>query len=244
MMFTPTSLLPANETKRLQTLRAYDILYSLQEPLFTEFVELTATLFNVPISLIALVGADEVEYKAVHGLPDLRSQPRVEAICSLAVKEQQAVIFTDLTQPNSLTAEAAAAAQAKGLRFYAGAPLCMPGGHCIGTLCLIDQQPRTFSVPEQRLLEHLAQLAGQLIAVRRYCLAAPAAREEQWNLVRTELAWEVQALMALARYLFVYAGIHVPVPADILALVDRRLSDFRLKLRDEYPEALYPWSLL
>ncbi|RZL14463.1 MAG: GAF domain-containing protein [Hymenobacter sp.] len=236
MMLTPPSLLPANETKRLQALQAYDILHSQQEPLFTEVVELTATLFNVPISLIALVGAEEVAYKAVHGLPGLRSQPRVEAICALAVKEEQVVVFHDLAHSHTLTLEADVAAQAKGLRFYAGAPLCVPGGFCIGTLCIIDQQPRVFSAAEQLVLEQHAQLVAWLIAARQHCLAEPAHGQEYWHLVRTELAWEVQALIALVRYLATYAGTRVPVPADVLALVGRRLNDLRSRLADFYPE--------
>jgi GAF domain-containing protein len=238
MALTPAFLLPATETKRLQTLRAYDILHSLQEPLFTEVVELTATLFNVPISLIALVGADEVEYKAVHGLPGLRSQPRVEAICALAVKEERAVVFTDLAHSHNLTPEADAAARAKGLRFYAGAPLCVPGGYCIGTLCLIDRQPRFFSAAEQLVLEQHAQLVAWLIAVRQHCLASQPRGQAHWSVVRTELAWEVQALIALVRYLATYSGTHTPVPADVLELVSRRLSDFRSKLADYYPGPL------
>ena len=234
MALTPSFLLPVNETKRLQTLEAYDILHSLQEPLFTEVVELAATLFNVPISLIALVGADEVEYKAVHGLPGLRSQPRVEAICALAVKEEQVVVFTDLAHSHALTLEADRAAQAKGLRFYAGAPLCVPGGCCIGTLCIIDRQPRPFSAAEQLALEQHAQLVAWLITVRQHCLASQTEGQEHWGAVRTELAWEVQALIALVRYLVTYSGTHIPVPADVLELVGRRLYEFRRKLADYY----------
>lgn len=235
---TPYSLLPANETRRLQTLQNYGILHSLPETLFTEVVELAATLFNVPISLIALVAADEVQYKAVHGLPGLRSQPRVEAICALAVKEEQAVVFTDLAHSHALTLEAEVAAHAKGLRFYAGAPLRASDGHCIGTFCIIDRKPRPFNAAEQQLLEQHAQLVAALIAVRQQCLAHMAQGEAHWNRVRTELAWDVQALIALVRYLATYSGTHIPVPTDVLALIGRRLHELHSKLADACSETL------
>ncbi|RZL15741.1 MAG: GAF domain-containing protein, partial [Hymenobacter sp.] len=154
MARTSSLLLPPDEAERLHTLRAYDILHSVQEPLFDELVELAAHIFNVPISLLALVDADEVEYKAVLGLSGLRKQPRGEALCSLAVRQGKTVIITDLSsdKPEHLLAPAQAAAQAKGVKFYAGAPLRMPNQRCIGTLCLIDQQPRTFSPSEQQVL--------------------------------------------------------------------------------------------
>jgi len=234
MMPTPASLLPPSENKRLATLRSYDILHSLQEPLFTEVVEVIATLYNVPISLIALVDADEVEYKAVHGLPGLRSQPRAEAICAMAIKQQQPIVFPDLSFSHALTAEAAAAAHAKGLVFYAGVPLCMPNRHCIGTLCIIDKQSRTFSTPEERMLEQFAYLVGRLIAVRQYCRAGQAAGEEYWSVVRTELTLEVQALRLLVRNIVRYVGTHIPVHADVLEAVDNHLNDLRWRLADYY----------
>jgi hypothetical protein len=238
MMLTPPSLLLPQEGKRLETLQAYDILHSLREPLFTEVVELAATLFGVPISLIALVDAEEVEYIATHGLPGLRRQPRVEAVCSMAVRQQQAVIFPDLTIAESLTTEAASAVTSKGLRFYAGAPLCMPNRQCIGTFCLIDRQPRPFSAPEQRVLEQFAHLAGRLIAVRQYCLASQPAGLDYWCLMRTELTQEVRALSAPVQHLLNYSGTHVPVPSEVLESVDNRLNELCWRLADYYPGTL------
>jgi putative methionine-R-sulfoxide reductase with GAF domain len=233
---TPASLLPPNEGKRLETLRAYDILHSLQEPLFTGVVEVIALLFNVPISLIALVDADEVEYKATHGLPELRRLPRAEAVCSMAVKQQQAIVFTDLSRADSLTPEAAAAVQASGLQFYAGVPLCMPNRHCIGTLCIVDQQVRPFSAPEERVLAQFAHVVEQLIAVRQYCRTSQGLGEGYWELVRTELVQEVQGLMTLVQYMGKYTRTCTPVPADALEAVDRRLSALRWMLADYYSE--------
>jgi hypothetical protein len=238
MMLTPPSLLPPHEGKRLDTLRSYDISHSLREALFTEVVELAAALFNVPISLIALVDAEEVEYIATYGLPGLRSLPRVEAICSMAVKQRQATIFPDLALDQSLTAEAAAAASAKSLRFYAGAPLCMPNRQCIGTFCLIDRQPRAFSAPEQRVLEQFARLAGRLIAVRQYCLASQPQGLEYWCLVRTELMHEVEALLTFVQHQLEYTGTHIPVHPEVLEAVDGRLNELCWRLADYYPGGL------
>jgi len=234
----PHALWPPEEENRLAVLRAYDILHSLQEPLFTKLVELTARLFNVPISLISLVDAEEVEYKASYGLPELRTQPRGEAMCALPVKYEQAVVFTDLALDNSLTMEAATAAHAKGLRFYAGAPLRMRTQACIGTLCLIDRQPRAFSMPEQQVLEHLAHVVAHLIAVRHACVARQSAGSDAWVVVSGKLKVELQALIALVDYLVGYSGPHVPVSATVLASVAQRLSIFHERLQVYQAEAL------
>jgi putative methionine-R-sulfoxide reductase with GAF domain len=233
MTATLTSLLPGNEIARLETLRQYDILHSLQEAVFMEFVGLTARIFNLPISLVALVDADEVAYAANEGLPGLRSQPRAETLCALAVREHKTVIITDVAEKEGLTTEAATAAEAKGLRFYAGAPLSMPDQRSIGTLCVIDRRPRTFSADEQQLLEHIAGLVASTIAVRHYCRSRAGKGEKHWQLVQRHLVDEIRELVALVRYLSARFGTQVPVSSAVLEPVQRRLYDLG-RLLGEY----------
>ncbi|MDB5270415.1 MAG: hypothetical protein JWP58_3455 [Hymenobacter sp.] len=234
MPATPASLLPANEPERLQSLRAYDVLPTLTEPLFDEFVALTAQVFSLPISLIAVVEEDEVHYPANHGMPGNDRQPRVEALCSTAIQQARAVVYHDLVLESSatITPEAARAAEKNELRFYAGAPLRLPDQCLIGTLCIIDRQPRTFSADEQQVLDHLAAVVSQAIAVRHACLAQPPAGAAQWERLRTQLQEELRELTALVRYLFTRHGVQTPVPADLLAQVERRLFDLQRLLNE------------
>lgn len=235
MLTTSTLPLSADEVDRLRALRHYDILHSLREPVFDEFVGLAARLFSLPISLIALVDAEEVEYKANQGLPGLLSQPRVEALCSIAISEHKAIILADLTtEAPHLTPEADAAAQAKNLQFYAGVPLRMPDQRDIGTLCVIDHKPRTFSAEEQQLLENIAHLVALTIAVRHYCLASQALGAAHWHVVQAQLVEEILALVALVRYLITRFGTQVPVAQSIMEPVQRRLNDIGVLLQ-EYP---------
>lgn len=234
MTITPASLLPADELERLETLRQYDILHSLQEAVFNEFVELTARIFHLPISLIALVDGDEVEYKANEGLPGLRSQPRTEALCALAVRERKTVVLADVATEPALTPAATIAAEAKNLRFYAGAPLAMPDQRHIGTLCVIDRRPRTFSPDEQQVLEYIASLVACTVAVRHCCRIGVGQGERHWQLVQRHLVDEIRELVALVRYLSARFGAQVPVSAAVLEPVRRRLHDLGRVLQ-EYP---------
>ncbi|TPG72019.1 GAF domain-containing protein [Hymenobacter nivis] len=234
MIPTPAALLPPEDAERLRTLRHYDIVHTLHESVFDEFVALTARIFSLPISLIALVDENEVYYHASYGLPGLLSQPRVEAICSLVVRENKAVVLTDLTNDDALrlTAAADAAARDKGLRFYAGAPLRMPDQRNIGTLCVIDRTPRTFSADEQQILDQVAQLVGQTIAVRHYCLTGKGLGEPRWQAVRSQVVEELVALGALVRYLLARYSAQIPVPDAVLEPVARRLNDLRRVLAE------------
>ena len=220
-----------NEAERLQTLRQYDILHSLHEPIFNELVGLAARIFNLPIALIALVDADEVEYKASEGLPGLRRQPRAEALCALAVRQHKTVVLADIAEEEGLMVEATTAAEAKGLRFYAGAPLAMPNQHDIGTLCVIDYRPRTFSADEQRVLEHIASLVSATVAVRHSCRRGGKG-EKHWQAVQRHLVDETRELVALVRYLSARFGTQVPVSAAVLEPVQRRLHDLSAVLQE------------
>jgi hypothetical protein len=178
-----------DEPARLRTLHHYDVLPSQQEPVFDELVRLSAQVFSLPISLIALVDADEVTYKANLGLPGLQQQPRGEAICALVVCQRTPLVFTNLSRPRQLqrlTEMAAVAAQAKSILFYAGAPLHMPTQYPIGSLCVIGYAPRNFSAEEQQLLKQLADIVSELITVRHICLTHEKATQRgRWQWLQT-----------------------------------------------------------
>lgn len=234
MSNAPASLLPDDEAERLRSLRAYDVLPTLAEPLFDEFVALTAQVFGLPISLIAVVEEDEVLYPANHGMPGNDRQPRAAAICATAIEQARAVVYHDLAVETSATlpAEALQAAHDNELRFYAGALLRLPDQRPLGTLCIIDRQARTFSAAEQQVLDHLAALVSRAIAVRLTCLAPGTAGAERWEQLRVHLQEELRELTSLVRYLFTRLGVQIPVPAALLAQVERRLSDMSRFLSD------------
>lgn len=231
---TPDFLLPADEAARLRSLHYHAILSSLHEAVFEEIVRLTAQVFCLPISLITLVEAEEAIYIANQGLGSQERQPRVEALCSMAVRENKAVVFADLTREQEqarLTAEAVAAARVRDLQFYAGVPLRMPDQRTIGTLCVIDHQPRAFSTAEQEVLEHMSDLIAQTIAVRHYCLV-DGLGEDHWQVVQGLLVEEIKEILALVRYLVARLSVQIPAPEEILRLVMRRLDDVYTLLRD------------
>ena len=69
------------------------MLPTLAEPLFDEFVALTAQVFKLSISLISVVDADEVVCPASHGMPGNDRQPRAEALCATAIEKAYAVVY-------------------------------------------------------------------------------------------------------------------------------------------------------
>ena len=223
-----------NESERLRSLRAFGILAALAEPVFDDFVALTAQVFGLPISLIAVVEEADVHYPTNHGMSGHSWQPRECALCSTAIEQARAVVYRDLAlEPGTaVPAEALAAAASHGLRFYAGTLLRLPDQQPFGTLCVIDQQPRAFSPEEQHMLDQLAALVSRTIAVRYAHHASPPNNASCWQSLCTQLQEELRELTALVRYLFTRHGGEVPVPASLLAQIMRRLPDLHRLLAE------------
>jgi GAF domain-containing protein len=227
-------LSPANETERLYALRQADILHSLQEDIFDELVALSARLFGLPISYVALLDTDRLHYLATHGFQLPPPVPRQDVLCAQVVRHNRVVLYHDLAAAahTPLEAPAIANALAQRARFYVGAPLRTAAEHAIGTLCLVDQQPRVFSAQEQSVLEQLAGIIGLLVVLRQQCLHTPALGPLHWQRMRRQVCDEVHALDTLLRYLLQRYGALVPVPDDVLHLFERRLQGVQLLVEE------------
>ncbi|AMR26763.1 hypothetical protein A0257_06320 [Hymenobacter psoromatis] len=225
-------LSPVNELERLYALRQTDILHSLQEEVFDELVALSARLFGLPISYITLLDTDRLHYKASYGLPLPPPAPRQDVLCAQVVRHNRVVLYHDLNAATQtpVDAPAIASALAQQARFYVGAPLRTAADHAIGTLCLVGPTPRSFSPQEQQVLEQLATVVTGLVVVRQRCLHTPALGAAHWRRVRDLVREEIHSLSTLMRYLLQRYGALVPVPDDVLHLMERRLRDVQLLL--------------
>ncbi len=152
-----TMPMPANETERLRALRELDILDTEANPILDEIAHFARDLFEVDVALVSLVDEHRQWFKSRAGF-ELSETPRSVSFCSHAVAAAKTLIIEDATLDQRFTNNPLVTA-AKGVRFYAGAPLVIDGEFVIGTLCLIHPVPRHFSAKHQRWLETLAQWA-------------------------------------------------------------------------------------
>ena len=160
-----TSLIPDNDDTRLAALRRYQVLDATNERIFNELAHITAQLFQAPIALLSLVEEDEVLFKGNFGLPGTEKTERRLSMCSAAILFDESYVLNDLdTTPCQLTDPLLA--QQLNLKFYAGHAIKTDDGFNIGTLCVIDHKPRSFSAAEDRLLTTLAGVAKRLLDLR------------------------------------------------------------------------------
>lgn len=194
----PASLIPEHDAARLRTLHQFQIVNTTPEQIFDDYVAWTAQLFNVPISLISLVDADYVWFKALTGATGIPGLVRNESMCSAAILTGQDVVISDY-KPESCQLIKPDVAQAIGLNFYAGAVLVAADDSRLGMLAIIGKEPREFSPAEAEMLTRLAGLVSRTIELRYRYLAADQLTE--WEDAQRELTIALDDNSALARYL-------------------------------------------
>ena len=152
--------LAEDERGRLAELARHDVLDTAPECAFDNLVELAQSLFGVSTSLVSLVADHRQWFKARAGL-DATETARDLAFCTYAILTDEPMVVPD-ARADPRFADNALVTGPPFIRFYAGAPLTMPSGHNIGTLCVFDPEPRSegLSVAATR---HLSMLAGMVV---------------------------------------------------------------------------------
>ncbi len=160
----PPAVRDADERERLESLRRYDVAEAPTDGSFDLVASLAARVFDVPIAVVSIVDEDRIWFKAKHGL-DVAEIPRDPGLCASAILRDDPLVIPDARlDPVALTNPLVAGDL--GLRFYAGAPLTTADGHNLGTMAIIDRQPREVTRADVALLEDLAQLVMNDLELR------------------------------------------------------------------------------
>jgi GAF domain-containing protein len=149
--------MPADEERRLSTLRAMGLLDTPPEARFDRLTRLASHIFAVPIALITLIDRDREWFKSCVGL-SMRETPRESSFGAHTVFNRATLVVNDALVDDRF-AENPLVVDEPRVRFYAGAPLIMQDGNCLGSLSLLDTRPRWFSAADVQLLEDLRDLA-------------------------------------------------------------------------------------
>ncbi len=146
----------ANEKERLKALQKLNILDTNQEERFDRITRLAAASFNMPIVYISFIDKNRQWFKSCVGL-NTKETSREASFCSHVIYEKKMIIVTDTYQDERF-ADNPLVLHEPHIRFYAGCPLILRDGNCVGTLCLVDVRPRFFQDKDIQLLEDLRDL--------------------------------------------------------------------------------------
>jgi len=151
--------LEERERQRQRALDELQILDTPPEAGFDELTRLASLYFGTPIALVSLIDRDRQWFKSRIGL-HVTQTPRDIAFCNTAIQSPNVLVVNDALNDPRFAGNPLVLG-APNVRFYAGAPLVSSEGHALGTLCVIDHEPRSFTADQ---CEILASLSRQVIA--------------------------------------------------------------------------------
>ena len=177
-MQAATNHQPTDESVRLDAVQRYDILDTPPDGAFDRVTALAARICDVPISTITIVDEDRIWFKSAHGI-DVDEIDREPGLCASAIMQPNPYIVADaVDDPRTLNNPLVRGEL--GLRFYVAIPLTTADGHRLGTLNIIDVEPREITEDEVDALEDLAAIVMDELELRlsaRRTIQLEAAKE-------------------------------------------------------------------
>jgi len=151
--------IPSDETRRLQTLRDLRLLDTPPEERFDRVTRLARQLFSTQIALVSLVDADRQWFKSRQGL-DAEETHRDISFCGHAILDDKIMVVNDAESDVRFCDNPLVCGDPR-IRFYAGYPLAAPDGSRVGTLCVIDENPKDVSDEQMQLLRELGRMVEE-----------------------------------------------------------------------------------
>jgi signal transduction histidine kinase len=173
--------LPANETARLTALARYDILDSERERAYDDFTALAAHICGTPMALIGLIDDRRQWFKSTLNM-DGDETPRELTFCAHTLIDNQLLVVPDTFDDRRFHDHPSVTGAPK-IRFYAGAPIVTEDGHGLGTLCVIDDKPRTLTGEQKRALEALSRQVMAHLELRRAMMTLRGTEEAKKKFV-------------------------------------------------------------
>lgn len=154
--------MPPNESDRLQALRSLKILDTAPEERFNRITRIAQRAFRVPIALVSLIDSERQWFKSRQGLCACETHRDISFCGHVILEDRLLVVPNAVDDPRF--ADNPLVTGDPHIRFYAGIPLKVLNNYRVGTLCLIDQTPRTFDNNDRLLIHDLGQMVQQELA--------------------------------------------------------------------------------
>ncbi len=168
--------MPGNESARLEALRQYHIMDTPTEAIFDDIVLVASQVCATPIATISLVNETRQWFKAQVGLSVCETS-REDAFCAHTICSNGTMLVVDAQKDDRFAANPLVKG-APHIRFYGGVPLRTPNGESLGSLCVIDREPRQLTQGQTAALEALARQVMALLEARRVSAQLAGALEQ------------------------------------------------------------------
>lgn len=177
--------LPPDEKDRLAVLREHEILDTPPEREYDDITLLASQICGTPISLISFVDEDRQWFKSIVGLEESET-PRGDGFCSYAILDPGETLIVNDAAADVRFASIPLVVGGPRIRFYAGTPLLSKENYALGTLSVLDNEPRSLTERQVEALQALARQLSMRLELRRTTRLLQKANEELKNLSLTD----------------------------------------------------------
>ncbi|MCC4616040.1 HAMP domain-containing histidine kinase [Xanthomonas campestris pv. asclepiadis] len=226
----PCAAKPPSEALRLQALRSYGILDTPREAAFEDITRLASIICQTPIALISLVDADRQWFKSELGMGE-RETPLFKSMCAHALLDSDVLVVPDTREDVRFARNPLVTGEAP-LYFYAGAVLKTSEGLPLGTVCVLDRQPRQLSDEQVDALRALARQTMAQLELRRALRVAEESDRYRSRLMaiaghdlKTPLRTAAYAIDKMRRHANVDSIPTLVTARDAINLVARNLDE-------------------
>ncbi|PSL52718.1 GAF domain-containing protein [Saccharothrix carnea] len=159
------------DPERLSAVHRYHILDAPADGSFDSVARVAAQVFGTPIATVTIVDVDRVWFAACHGLSGVTQIGTEPGLCASAVLQDEAYVVNDgAVDPRTL--DHPLVRGELGLRFYAAAPIITGDGHRLGTVNVIDREPREVTETQVATLTALAGIVADQLELRLAAIQA------------------------------------------------------------------------
>lgn len=158
--------LPADEANRLEALTAYNLLDTLPEEVYDNITRLASEICRTPISAISLIDENRQWFKSKQRI-DVDETPREESFCAHAILNPNELFIVPDARLDERFFDNPSTLGHPPVVFYAGIPLINPDGLALGSLCVVDNRPRTLTDNQLLSLRALGSLVTTLFELRK-----------------------------------------------------------------------------
>ena len=158
--------IPPNEAKRLENLKSYHILDTLPEEEYDAITKIASVICNTPIALISIIDESRQWFKSKHGL-NATETPREFSFCAHSILQPDELFIINDARKDKRFFDSSLITSDPNVVFYAGAPLNSSEGYSLGTLCVIDNEPKKLNNTQKESLSLLAKQVVTLLELRK-----------------------------------------------------------------------------
>lgn len=184
------------EFERLAALASYNMLDTPRERDFDDVADLASRMCGTPIAVVNLIAEHRQFFKAEVGL-GVRETPLDSSFCARAILEEDFMLVPDATKDARFDCNPLVTGE-PGLRFYAGALLKTEDGHAVGTVCVLDYQPRELTDLQNDTLKLLARQVMRQLELRKALRERDEAQRHQ-AVLNDEIAHRMKNTLAMVQ---------------------------------------------